>query len=153
MELSFRSPSGDVFTLEQIVSILTHNPDYQIYVGTDSQLHKCHKKVLYATCIVLYRPSKGGRAFFNTEWTSIPATLRLRLTEEVWRSIQVSAELTKILPQNRELTIDLDINSHKQHKSSHFLKELVGFVSGQNFKYRIKPYGWAAMSVADRFAK
>jgi uncharacterized protein len=149
----FKTPDGEDYTLEQICSLLDKNYEYEVYIGTDSQVHKSKRKVLYVTCIVLYRQSKGGRSFIFKEWERIPNSLRERLTNEVWRSLDTCFEVGKVFPANVEIVVDVDLNKKPQYKSSDYVQELVGMVMGQGFKCRTKPYAWAAMSVADRYSK
>jgi hypothetical protein len=108
---------------------------------------------MYVSCVVLHKKGKGGRFFVHKELEETPKSLRQRLTNEVWRSIELSFVLSGLLPKNAELVVDLDLNKNPKHKSADYVHELVGMVTGQGFKCRIKPDAWAAMSVADRYSK
>lgn len=150
--MKFRDTSGSVYSYEDIPKLLEPGSKYEIYVGTDSKVKKSDKKVIYATCIVLYRKGKGGKILLSKEKTSLPDSLRQRLSMEVWRSLETSMELTKLIP-DAEITVHVDVNKSQKFKSGDYCQELVSMVVGQGFKCVVKPDAFAAQSVADRFSK
>ena len=121
---------GNPISLDDIVSLITSDYQYEVYIGTDSQLHRSKKKVLYATCIVLYKKGKGGRMFVWKQWDRI-VELRQRLMNETWHSLQVAFALKEILPSNVDIVVHLDVNSSQKEKSGEYHQELVGMVTGQ----------------------
>lgn len=151
--MEFKDSKGRVVSFEDIRSLIQEDYDYEVFVGTDSQVHKKIKKVLYATCIVLYKKGKGGKVFVAKERERYADSLRQRLMNEVWRSLEVSFQLTEILPPNVEIVVHIDVNPDKKWKSARHYEELVGMVVGQGYKYRTKPIAWAAQCVADKFSK
>lgn len=164
MLISYQDPSGKDFTLSDICSLIERDYEYEVFVGTDSQVHRKKRKVLYVTCIVLYKKSKGGKIFMHKEWESVPPKakkgtpealqfLRQRLSNEVYRSVQTSLDLQNLLPSNAEIVIDVDLNKNPKYRSSNYLQELVGMVTGQGFRCRAKPNAWASTNVANRFSK
>lgn len=151
--MNFKDINGNVVSVEDIASFIQDDSFYEIYVGTDSKVKKKDRQVTYATCIVLYKRNKGGRIFIKKDKKPLAASLRERLTNEVWRSIEISLELSKILPKNAEIVVHIDANKSQKHKSGDFHQELASMVSGQGFKFKLKPDAWAAQSVADKFSK
>lgn len=151
--MDFTDGTGKVFTVAEIAALITKAYDYTVYVGSDSQVHRKKRAVLYATCIVLYKQGKGGAIYVNKTWEPYPNSLRQRLSNETWRSIETSFALAPHLPKNAEIVIHVDTNKSKKFKSGNHTEELVGMVVGQGFKYRIKPDAWAAQCVANRFSK
>jgi predicted RNase H-related nuclease YkuK (DUF458 family) len=149
----FKDANGESVSFEDICNFINSDYEYEVFIGTDSQVHKDIKKVLYATCIVLYKKGKGGRIFISRDPARLTASLRQRLMNETWRSLEVAFVLSKHLPPNAELIIHIDVNKKKKYKSSNYYQELVGMVTGQGFKCKIKPEAWAAQSVADKFSK
>lgn len=149
----FVNSLNERFTLGEIAELIEKDCDYGVYVGTDSHVHGKTKGVLYVSCIVLHKKGKGGRVFLKKEWESYTDSLRMRLTQEVWRSVSLALSLSPLLPSSAELVIDLDLNKDHKYKSSSFVQELVGFVVGQSFKCRVKPHSWAATSVADKWSR
>jgi predicted RNase H-related nuclease YkuK (DUF458 family) len=149
----FRDSQGKAVSLVDIAGMITKDFEHEVFVGTDSQVHRKKKCVIYATCIVLYRKGKGGRVFVAKENRPYANSLKERLMNEVWRSLEVSWELSQILPKNVDVTVHVDVNKSMKYKSGNYHQELVSLVTGQGFKCRIKPYAWAAQSIADHFTK
>lgn len=149
----FKTPAGEKFTLPEIVALIKSDHEYGVYVGTDSQVNRKRRKVMYVTTIVLHKKGKGGRFFLQQELVRTPNSLRERLSAEVYRTLQLCFELRDILPRNVEITVDVDLNKNPKYKSGKYVNELVGMVTAQDFKCRTKPDSWAAMCVADRFSK
>ena len=153
MEQIFKTPSGEEFTLPEICGLITEEHNYKVFVGTDSQVNRKRRKVMYVTCIVLYKQNKGGRIFLQKDLIRTPNTLRERLSDEVWRTLELCFELKDILPPDVEIIVDVDLNKNPKHKSGQYVQELVGMVTGSGFMCRTKPDSWAAMCVADRYSK
>jgi hypothetical protein len=149
----FKDSAGTETSLQDIVNLISADHEYEIFVGSDSQIHKKLKKVVYVTCVVLYKKGKGGKIFMSREPQKFSPCLRERLMNEVWRSLSVAFEMKKILPANVELIIHVDVNPKKKFKSSDYCQELVNMVTGQGFKCRVKPDAFGASNVADKFSK
>ena len=149
----FEDSSGRETTLQEISDLISKDHEYEIFVGSDSQIRKKLRKVVYVTCVVLYRKGKGGKIFMAREQEKFCPSLRERLMNEVWRSLSISFDLKKILPSNVEIVVHVDVNPKKKFKSSDYCQELVNMVTGQGFKCRVKPDAFAAQNVADKFSK
>ena len=149
----FKNSEGKSFTLKDIIDLTSQDNDYQIFLGTDSQLHKNIKSVIFATCIVLYKKGKGGIVFTNKRKSGTSTSLKERLMKEVWYSLETAFELNSLLTKNIELVIHVDVNKSIKYKSGSYINEFVSLVTGQGFKVAVKPDAWAAQSVADRFCK
>jgi uncharacterized protein len=152
---AFKNAQGAVVDLESEILNFVSDKDYtyQIFIGTDSQLHKKYKHTLYATVVVLHKKGKGGRIFLKKEEGEILKSLRERLLRETWSTLEVAFELSKIIPSNCELILHIDVNKSKRFKSGNYVEELVGMVTGNGFQCRVKPDAWAAQTIADRFSK
>jgi predicted RNase H-related nuclease YkuK (DUF458 family) len=151
--MNFRDYSNNKLTIQDIINITSDNPsEYRVYIGTDSQIKRKEKKVLYATCIVLYRKQKGGRIFISRYKTKIPSSLKERLAAEVWRSLE-TALLINQLDNKLDLVIHIDVNKSTKHKSGEYQNELANIVVAQGFKVEVKPDSWSSSHVADRYAK
>jgi len=151
--VKFKDIKGKIVSLDEIISLIKEEYDYTVYVGTDSQVKENEQKVQYATCIVLHKNNKGGRIFVSKEKKPKANSLRERLMNEVWRSVEISFQLSEHLPDNANIMVHVDVNPDKKWKSSKHIEELVGMVVGQGFKCQVKPNAWAAQSVADQFTK
>lgn len=126
-------------------------PGDVVHIGTDSQ--RTDRIQWYVTAICLLKPGKGGRAWYTKIPTPKAASLRQKLVQEAWNSVQTALELEPFLPAGCEITIHLDANPNVKFRSSDSVKELVGMVVGQGFKYYLKPEAWAANAVGDFIVK
>jgi predicted RNase H-related nuclease YkuK (DUF458 family) len=150
--MKFKDYNGKPIELNEIVLLINPNENYNIYIGTDSQIHS-QKKVIYATCIVLHKKGKGGRIFISKKKTKPPNSLGERLMQETWRSLKTAFSLLDLVPKNIEIIIHLDVNPDGRHPSGEFCQRLVGMVTGQGFKCFVKPDASVAQTVADKFSK
>ena len=131
-----------------IKDYLEKDPDTLVYVGTDSQQVK--RKTIYATVIVLYKPTKGGHIVFKRERiTKIRNTFE-RLWREAELSLSVAKEIKEVVESyNKIVTIDIDYNSDEQYKSNSVLKAALGYLISEGFNVRNKPDAFAASCSAD----
>ena len=150
---NFKDMKGNDISFEDVGKFIEKGHKYEVYVGTDSQVHKKIKKVIYASCIVVYKKGKGGRVFVSREKERYANSLRQRLMNETWRSLEIALELQKILPKDVELVVHVDVNKNKKWKSSKYVEELVGMIVGQGLKVVVKPDAWAAQHCADKFSR
>jgi predicted RNase H-related nuclease YkuK (DUF458 family) len=150
--MRFKNYLGDIVSIQDITASIDNFNEYKVFVGTDSKISKNNKKVSFVSAIVLYHKGKGGRIFLWRESTRKPVSLRARLTEEVYRSIQVSMEVSQSLPAI-PIVVHIDVNASKKYKSGEFYQELTSMVVSQGFKCEIKPDAWVASKVADKFVK
>jgi hypothetical protein len=116
-----------------------------VHIGTDSL--QTGRLTQFVTVVVILTPRKGGRVAYRKETVPRIASLRERLLQEVWKSVDLGLQLTPLVPG--ELTVHIDANPVVAHKSSAYVHELVGLVVGQGFKALIKPDSWAASHAAD----
>lgn len=146
----------EVDIASELIALKNECGAYDIYIGSDSQVEKSHKRVRYATVVVFHRRGKGGRIFKCTqnepyeEYANL--SLRGRLMRETWSSIEVSLNLLGKIP-GLDITVHIDVNESDRFASGSYWQELVGMVVGQGFKCKIKPDSWCAHSVADKFTK
>ncbi len=128
----------------QFVSDATRDGQ-SVHVGTDSLQRG--RLTQFVTVVVILTPRKGGRVAYRKETVPRIASLRERLLQEVWKSVDLGLQLSPLVPG--ELTVHIDANPVVAHKSSAYVQELVGLVVGQGFKALIKPDSWAASHAAD----
>ena len=149
--------SGEEISFEEILDIIgdhaAHNGE--ISVGTDSFLKK--KECIFSTAICLYGADNqtGGRYFVkrNKIKKSTYKTLVQRITEEVQRSIEIGFKILEVHPVI-DIELHLDVSeSGKDKKTSKFSDMLVGYATGAGFECKVKPYAFAAASVADKHSK
>ena len=151
---SFVDSAGrSVDLAETIRNHLSDGFDHALYVGTDSHIHGDVKKTKYSTAVVLHKKGKGGVAFSSSAFECRLASLRERLANETWRSVEVALALTEVFGDKLEIVVHIDCNKDKKFKSGKYSEELIGMVTGQGFRCVIKPDAFAAQSVADRFSR
>lgn len=120
-------------------------------VGSDSQVFP--KYISFVTCICIHTPGLGGRFFFikNKNDSKPFSTMRLRIMNEVFLSMEIAGEVNQIIPKDIEIHIDIG-SDEKKSKTSKFCKEFIGMVNSSGYKCEIKPFSWAS-HVADKFTK
>lgn len=121
-----------------------------VHIGTDSLQSGRYTQFL-TVVIIRHHNYKGGRVAYQREVVPKISSLRERLMREAWRSVELGMKIAPLIPG--ELSIHLDANANKIHKSSKYVDELVGLVVGQGFKAIIKPDAWAASTCADHLVK
>jgi len=126
------------------------NKNYEIYVGSDSQVIK--DKVIFVTSICLYEMGRGGTYFYQKcrEPSDKYKTKRMRLVEESFVAVNVAIKLRSLGFKVKE--VHLDIATKKSAYSSRFKKETSNIVKAYGFKPVLKPYAWAS-GVADWHTK
>jgi predicted RNase H-related nuclease YkuK (DUF458 family) len=121
-----------------------------VHVGTDSM--QTGRFTQFVTVVAILTPGKGGRAAYSREVVPRISSLRERLLKETWRSVELAMTFTSdVVPG--DLTVHVDANPVEKHKSSEYIKELVGLVVGQGFAVAIKPDAWAASCAADHIVR
>ena len=126
-----------------------------VYIGTDSFFIK--NKCIFATAICLYGADKqkGGRYFYiktSLNKKQFPE-LSIRMIKEAEKTINLANHIVELIP-TAKLELHLDISPQENHEgTSHLAKMLVGYVKGSGYECRIKPYAFAAASIADKHSK
>jgi len=118
-----------------------------LHIGTDSL--QTGRYTQFVSVVVILNPPKGGRVAYTREVVPRITSLRQRLWDEAWRSLQIAMQV----PDNVDTTIHIDANAQQRYMSSKYLQELVGLVVGQGFKALWKPDSWAASTVADHIVR
>jgi predicted RNase H-related nuclease YkuK (DUF458 family) len=153
--MKFKNYSGqEVDVIKEIKNKLENGYDYKLYIGTDSQVNRKCKKTVYSTVIVLHKSNKGGVIYIQKNEKKRLITLRERLINEAWLSLECAHKLVENLSKNKvEIQIHIDVNKDKKYASGQYVEELVGFVVNQGFICVTKPEGWAATKAADKFSR
>ncbi len=120
-----------------------------VHIGTDSL--QTGRFTQFVTVVAVLTPSKGGRVAYAREVVPRITSLRERLLKEVWHSVELGMQVTAIVPG--DLSVHIDANPVVKHRSSEYVKELVGLVVGQGFQAVIKPDAWAASHAADHIVR
>lgn len=138
------TPIADIV---EFVKEATRTGGQQVHIGTDSL--QVSRWTQFVTVVVILNPPHGGRVAYCRDVVPRVTSLRKRLMDEVWRSIEVAMTMPQVVP----LTVHIDANSNEKHMSQRYLQELVGLVVGQGFKALWKPESWAASHCADHIVR
>ena len=131
----------------EAISIDDRN-EIEFYVGADSQ--RADHKITFVTAIVMYRNGKGGNGYYLSEsYRSMEN--RDRLWMETYKAVEVALWLNPLLAQYhiQIKEIHADLNNDAKYLSNSMVKTCLGYIQGMNLAGQIKPYAWAASSVAN----
>jgi predicted RNase H-related nuclease YkuK (DUF458 family) len=153
----WRTGTGKTVLFKDVLEIIRKHSldDGQVSVGTDSFIRK--NECIFSTAICLYGATNqvGGRYFIRKHKlkSSTYKTLLQRILAEVQSSVELGTSLLEINP-SLSIELHLDISDpSKNRATSKFADMLVGYAKGAGFDYKIKPYAFAAASVADKHSK
>jgi len=131
---------------------------FQITVGTDSQNFSDTKivSVIAVTC-----EGHGGIFFYEVSRIRRIADVRLKLTEETTRSLEVMTTLVETLEKEDyrdvrdklSLVIHVDASWNDRGKTKELIPGLVGWIKACGYDCKVKPESYAASSIADRISK
>lgn len=138
--------------IDYISKFLEKNPDCKIAVGTDSKYRNSKKRIIYATCIVIFYPgtdgyNKGAHVIYNIEKIYKKLSLFERLWEEVDMSRLIAHEIQEQIGVPVE--IHVDINPAKDFKSNVAYQPAIGMLQGMGYIVSAKPDAPAASCAAD----
>ena len=131
---------------------------FQITVGTDSQNFSDTKmvSVIAVTC-----EGHGGIFFYEISRIKKIADVRLKLTEETTRSLEIMTSLVEELESEKysevrsklSLAIHVDAGWNDSGKTKELIPGLVGWIRACGYDCKVKPESYAASSIADRISK
>ena len=159
--LLFHSPSKGplVFSsvVESINTYIKKDPErqYKIVVGTDSS---ARESTALVTAIIAHRVGHGAIYFLARSPVRHFSSLRDRIFEEAMMSIMLGQELRSALKDTlgKELLWDGDeihVDIGKNGPTKELIDAVTGMIKGYDFIPIIKPYSFAAFSVADRYTQ
>lgn len=118
-------------------------------IGTDSQVKG--KITEFATVIVFYRVGKGGFFYVKKDISRRMMTIKERMLEEVYRSVEVAHELGYLFSRHQlDLEVHADINRTEAFRSHDALSEALGYITGMGFACAAKPDAFASSSCANK---
>lgn len=130
---------------------------YHLIVGTDSQ--KRSNKVRFVTIIALYKEGKGGMYFYTSHL--LPKELfgktkhdKSRIYQEVEYSIETANQLMTDIGDQIIPSIHIDASpKHKKEYTSDISDNLMSLICSYGFEPCIKPFSFAASSIANKHSK
>jgi predicted RNase H-related nuclease YkuK (DUF458 family) len=159
----YLSNGKSVGNLENYIkNYLEDHPNYEIFIGTDSQRKK-RRRIGFVTTICFRQkeitdknnntiPGKGVHIIHKRINDKFTKDLFAKLWKEVEMSIETANEVCEYIDKDL-VTIDLDLNSLKKWESNVAHDAAKGYVTGLGFKVRTKPDGWAATRASDHLSK
>jgi predicted RNase H-related nuclease YkuK (DUF458 family) len=169
MEKRWKTPSRGKYNWDEMCTRIRKfveedsNYDYLIAVGTDSQQHG--KDKLVVTSIGVHRVDKdnhdrghGGQYYYTAETLSYIKTLRQQIMYEASLTYKYKEELKECLKdllEDHGMHIIPHSDIGEDGETKQFIKEIRGMFSGfgPEEDVRIKPYSWAASSLANKHTK
>ncbi len=135
-----------------------YDAPFQVTVGTDSQNFSDTKivSVIAVTC-----EGHGGIFFYEVSRINRIADVRLKLTEETTRSLEIMTALVETLESDEfsevrdklSLVIHVDASWNDRGKTKELIPGLVGWIRACGYDCKVKPESYAASSIADRISK
>jgi uncharacterized protein len=164
LQEKFFSPTKGSLSLEQVleemVAYMQEKPHrkYEVIVGCDSS---ATEDPTFPVVIVVLRKGEGGRFFLKrVHYDSRPFPSR---RERIMQEVLLSCQLALWLKDNyaaragREEGLAYDFqyihaDVGENGITRDMIKEVTGLIRGNGFEPKIKPYSFAASTVADRFS-
>ena len=158
--------------VSDIAGFIYDDPEsrYSIFVGTDSEISGfigsdkspggigVFKKeglstANFVSAVMVHRVGKAGRYFWKKNTGIRTFDRHDRILKEAYFSLDIAHRLVaelrdKLNGHLYDFEIHLDIGQNGPTKE--LIQELVGMITGNGFKAKIKPESYAATSVADR---
>lgn len=154
--MNFISPTEGELNFDQtftsIINFVKERPgaNYRLIIGSDS---KQGKSATFVTTIIIYREGKGARFYYNKEEISPKPTLREKIYQETYKSLEVAKMVREKMSANLDLNIEVHLDVGRNGETRDLVKEVVGMVVGSGYEAKIKPAAYGASSVADRYTK
>lgn len=136
----------------------SYDSPFQITVGTDSQNFSDTKivSVIAVTC-----EGHGGIFFYDVSRIRRIADVRLKLTEETTRSLEIMTAIVEILETKEfneirdklSLAIHVDAGWSDKGKTKELIPGLIGWIKACGFDACVKPDSYTASSIADKISK
>lgn len=145
---------------------LSHNGNYRLMIGTDSQIHI--KSTIFITGIVILNEGKGAWACIHK--VSVPLRMK-RLHERISYETSLTEEIVSLFTEERKTNMidivlpyiyqgasftmegHLDIGSGNRNKTRIYVEEMTARIEAMGLEPKIKPESFVASSYANRFTK
>tara|TARA_R100000234_G_scaffold117970_1_gene97441 strand:+ start:540 stop:1016 length:477 start_codon:yes stop_codon:yes gene_type:complete len=157
LKTTWNTGSKDIIQFNDIIEQIKIHCKYNgtVYIGTDSFFIK--NKCIFSTAICLYGADnqQGGRYFYTKTRLNKKKfpELSIRMIKEAENTIILANNIIELIP-SAKLELHLDISPQENNEgTSHLANMLVGYVKGSGYECRIKPYAFAAASIADKHSK
>ena len=153
---------------QRILSFMSRNPagNYQLMIGTDSQVHAKH--TTFITGIVIMNKGKGAWACIRK--VVLPRKV-LRLHEKISYEMTLTEEIVSLFTENKKNQLidvvlpfvyqgatfsiegHIDIGAGRRNKTRDFVNEMVARIESIGIEPKIKPDSFVASSYANKYTK
>ncbi|AAK78149.1 hypothetical protein BJV85_003954 [Clostridium acetobutylicum] len=149
---------GDV-SIDEMVSrikefiLKDNNCNYKITIGTDSQNKNLTKVVVV---VAIHRIGSGGIFFYDIKHVHKISNVRQKIYYETALSLELASKVSHAFAEaniQEDIEIHADIGSNRKGKTYPLINEITGWITGEGYKYQIKPYSYAASCIADKISK
>lgn len=131
---------------------------YKLTIGSDSEnkINSKNEKILeLITAVVIYKKGHGGRYFWTRKHIKNTRTLRDKIYQEVFQSIETAKYLVPELKarlngKRAYYDLEIHIDVGEKGETRDMIREVVGMVAGNGFVAKTKPDSYAASNIADR---
>lgn len=157
--------------LEKVfIEEMSNGYNLKVYIGTDSQRARGGYK--FATVVIIglmesiglnkdgseiFKGRGGikiGGTYFDTNQVKGRPGVKERMLKEVGKSIEVAYEISPLLDlYDIPLEVHADVNPDVRFDSNKAFSEVVGYIMGMGYDFKVKPDAWASSSAADRLCK
>lgn len=137
--------------------IRAQSPESRVYLGCDSERKRIDGVWFadYAVAVVVHIDGCHGAKIFGEivrerDYDQQYDRPSMRLMNEVYKVSELFQNLADVLA-DRKVEVHLDINPNEMYGSSCVVNQAIGYIKGTcNVTPMVKPYAWAASSVADK---
>ncbi|MBV7276347.1 ribonuclease H-like YkuK family protein [Clostridium thailandense] len=124
---------------------------YEIAIGTDSQNFDITKVVVV---VAIWRVGNGGIFFYDIKRVNKISNLRQKIFYETSLSIELAQRLSeKFNEEDFKCDISIHVDVGDDGLTSKMIPEIVGWVKSCGFTCNVKPYSYAASSIANKYSK
>lgn len=149
---------GKTYVLDEVIELVRQrvaNPDTttHVMVGTDS--HSFGANYHFITVICAWDVGKGGTYFYQSALESrksFAGSQKLRLQDEVTKSLVIAYELETKLGVKPEVHIDASPPNSKEFSAS-FSEMLRGYVLSSGYDAILKPDSFVSNCIADKHTR
>ena len=150
MDRTFQKFGGEKINdpVEYVKDYTGGSDDFEIVIGTDSQVYSNYTK--FVTAICMYDGDRGAHVIYHSNNVHREERdLFNRLWEEAQTTIDVAGALSSEVGTSRVVT-HFDINPSEEHRSNVAHRAAVGMAESAGYSFNVKPDAWAATCAADR---
>lgn len=127
------------------------NCDYVIAIGTDSQNTSLTKIDIV---VAIHRVGNGGIFFYEEKKVKKIKDRTQKIYYETALSLEIASKISLFLAEsNIKQKIEIHVDIGKQGPTRDLIQGIMGWVKSEGYICKIKPYSWAASSIANRLSK